>query len=109
MYWQGLVEHGVPLPTRQLELRDERGRLIARLDLGYADVRLFVELDGYASHSDRRSFGHDRRRQNAAVALDWVPLRFTDSDVRHFMRRTAHITRTEVERRRSRLVTDRVA
>jgi len=109
VYWQGLVEHGVPLPTRQYVLRDPNGRFVARFDEAYADIKLFVELDGYASRRDRASFGHDRRRQNAAVALDWVPLRFTDSDVRQHMRRTAHITRAEVERRRARLVTDRVA
>ena len=109
VYWQGLVRYGVPLPVRQYELRDARGGVIARFDDAYVDIKLFIELDGWSSRKTREAFGHDRRRQNAAVAHDWTPLRFTDSDVRTYMRRTAHITRTEVERRRARLVADRVA
>ena len=103
VYWQCLVDHDVPLPERQHEVRIG-GRLVAVLDLAWPAERLFAELDGWASHGSRAAFGRDRRRQNAVVVDGWVPLRFTDSDVRDFGRRTAHITNAAIERRRSDLV-----
>ena len=85
------------LPVRQLWI----GRY--RVDNAYPDIKLFIELDGYGGHSSREAFIRDRHRQNDVVALDWVPLRFTDSDVRYYGRRTAMITAAEVRRRRARL------
>ena len=93
-----LRAHGVPLPERQVPVGP------FRLDQAWSDITLFVELDGYASHSDRASFGRDRRRQNWLVGQGWSPLRFTDSDVRRYARRTAWITEREVTRRRGGLV-----
>ena len=98
VYWQCLREHGVPMPQRQVPVGP------FRLDLAWADVKLYAELDGYATHSDRAAFGRDRQRQNWLVGQDWTPLRFTDSDVRSHGRRTAWITDREVRRRRAGLV-----
>ncbi|MEN3274108.1 MAG: hypothetical protein V7636_2869 [Actinomycetota bacterium] len=97
VYWQVLREHGVELPMRQHPV----GQYL--LDNAYVDAKVFVELDGYATHGDRQSFGSDRRRQNVLVALGWMPLRFTDSDVRRYGRRTAHLTERVVRDRRRHL------
>jgi very-short-patch-repair endonuclease len=96
VYWQALREHGVELPQRQVWV----GRY--RLDFAYADIKLFVELDGYWCRNNPVSFRDDRHRQNDLVRQDWAPLRFTDSDVRRFARRTAMQTAAEVRRRRAR-------
>jgi very-short-patch-repair endonuclease len=64
---------------------------------------LFVELDGYAGHSSREAFIRDRHRQNDLVGQGWVPLRFSDSDVRYYGRRTARQTDAQVRRRRASL------
>lgn len=98
VYWQGLVRYGVPLPQRQYPI----GRFF--LDHAWADIKLFAELDGYAAHSGREAFIKDRHRQNFVVGQGWSPLRFSDSDVRYYMRRTAMQTRAEVSRRRALLV-----
>jgi very-short-patch-repair endonuclease len=95
VYWQLLRDHGVELPVRQHPV----GPYL--LDDAYPDIKLFVELDGYAHHSSHESFVRDRHRQNAVVALGWSPLRFSDSDVRRFGRRTAMQTRAEIARRRA--------
>jgi very-short-patch-repair endonuclease len=95
VYWQGLREHGVELPVRQHVVGSYR------LDLAYPPERLFVELDGWGTHGSWEAFGADRRRQNEVVLLGWAPLRFTDSDVRRFMRRTARITAETLRRRRA--------
>lgn len=97
-YWQCLREHGVELPVRQHPV----GPYF--LDNAYPDAKVFVEIDGWGAHGSREAFGRDRRRQNEIVLNDWVPLRFTDSDVRHFGRRTARITESTLRRRRALLV-----
>jgi very-short-patch-repair endonuclease len=98
VYWQVLREHGVELPIRQHPV----GQYL--LDNAYVDAKVFVELDGYATHGDRQSFGSDRRRQNVLVSLGWMPLRFTDSDVRRYGRRTAQLTEHVLRQRRRDLV-----
>jgi very-short-patch-repair endonuclease len=38
-------------------------------------------VDGYEHHASPESFQRDRTRQNRLVALGWIVLRFTWSDV----------------------------
>lgn len=95
VYWQALRRYGVELSVRQHPV----GPYF--LDKAYVDIKLFVELDGYASHSSREAFIKDRHRQNYVVAQGWSPLRFSDSDVRYYARRTAMQTDTEIRRRRA--------
>lgn len=46
-------------------------------DIAFLRERLIIEIDGRQFHSDRRSFEHDRIRQNDFVLDDWTVLRFT--------------------------------
>jgi very-short-patch-repair endonuclease len=62
-------------PTRQFALVLD-GRTV-RLDLAWPEERVFVEADGFGSHSNRAQFRRDRERQNALVLLGWLPLRYT--------------------------------
>lgn len=93
VYWQTLVRYGVQLPERQVEV----GRY--RLDLAWRPLKVFAELDGFASHRTWQAFVNDRHRQNSVVIDGWAPLRFTDSDVRRFPQRTARETARLLERR----------
>jgi very-short-patch-repair endonuclease len=68
---------GLPDPMMQYEIRDQDGAFVARVDFAYPHVRLAIEIDGYAHHSGRQQFEHDRRRQNRIVQLGWTPLRFS--------------------------------
>jgi len=51
------------------------------LDLAFPGVRLAVELDGWAFHSDVARFGNDRRKGNALVTAGWTLLLFTWHDL----------------------------
>jgi very-short-patch-repair endonuclease len=51
------------------------------VDFAYPDRRLAVETDGYASHSARSDWQHDRWRDNTLVTMQWQVLRFTWDDV----------------------------
>ncbi|MEP6563082.1 MAG: DUF559 domain-containing protein [Nakamurella sp.] len=46
-------------------------------DAVFDDLRLLVEVDGFAFHSSHDRFQDDRKRQNDFVGLDWAVLRFT--------------------------------
>ena len=58
-------------------LRDDFGNVVAELDFADVDLRIAIEVDGRAFHSDRRSFEWDRRRQNRLMIEGWLVLRFT--------------------------------
>jgi very-short-patch-repair endonuclease len=53
------------------------GVLIAVVDVALPKMRIAVEIDGWAYHSDVDRFQRDRQRQNALVSLGWTVLRFT--------------------------------
>jgi very-short-patch-repair endonuclease/predicted transcriptional regulator of viral defense system len=72
-----LVDHGLPKPVRQHEVRSAKGWFIARVDLAYPEAKIAIELDGRAFHTDSEAFEHDRRRQNELVLRGWTVLRFT--------------------------------
>lgn len=58
-------------------LLDAAGRVVAEIDFAHVSLRIAIEVDGRAFHSDRRSFERDRWRQNALVVGGWLVLRFT--------------------------------
>jgi len=78
---------GLGVPVRQLEVRDGSGELVARVDLAWPDLGLFVELDGQ-HHLDQPI--HDARRETAVVAATgWLCGRFTWDDVTRLPSTTA--------------------
>ncbi|WP_433025226.1 endonuclease domain-containing protein [Actinomycetospora sp. CA-053990] len=60
-----LADHRVVLP----------GYGTAVLDLAFPDVRVVVEIDGWAYHRDLPAFRRDQARQNALVLAGWTVLR----------------------------------
>jgi hypothetical protein len=60
-----------------LPVRDGSGRVVAEIDFAHVGLRIAIEVDGRAHHSDRRSFERDRDRQNELVLRGWLVLRFT--------------------------------
>ncbi len=85
---QLLRAHGVDEGVAQHEVRDGSGRLVARLDRCWPDVRLYAELNGRAFHGFLQA-GRDRWRQNTLTELGWRPLQFDYDDVTRHPRRTA--------------------
>jgi hypothetical protein len=78
---------GLPVPTRQFEVVDRYGSFVARVDLCWPDLGLFVELDGQ-QHRDQPLY--DARRETAVVAATgWLPGRFTWHEVTRIPRQTA--------------------
>lgn len=51
------------------------------VDVAFLQLKLAIEVDGWAFHSDVERFRRDRYRQNTLVALGWTVIRFTWSDL----------------------------
>lgn len=51
------------------------------LDFAFVELRVAVEVDGWAWHVDVERFRHDRRKQNALELAGWTVLRFTWHDL----------------------------
>jgi hypothetical protein len=71
---------GLPRPTLQYRVLDDRGRQIGFGDMAWPDRKVLVEFDGNV-HRERRVFVADLRRQNRLVLEGWVVLRFSSADV----------------------------
>ena len=78
-----LSANGLPAPTPQYQIRDDDGRLVARVDLAYPDVKIAIEYDSYAHHVSRDALVRDSARRNAVVALGWLPITATANDLRN--------------------------
>jgi very-short-patch-repair endonuclease len=96
-----LVDAGAPRPVAQYDVRDARGRFLARVDLAYPEQRIALEYEG-DHHRERVHFRQDVSRLNALRAAGWIVLRFTADDVlRHPKRVVREVARVMRERRQS--------
>jgi hypothetical protein len=77
-----LLRPALPGLVPQVRVRDERGRIVARLDLGDEQVRLGVEVDGKRGHAGSHMVAKDRRRDRLTEALGWYVERITWHELR---------------------------
>lgn len=97
----GLRRRGLTGWVAQYVVTDDLGH-VRRLDVAFPALRLGIEVDGWAWHSDRERFQRDRRAHNRLDVLGWRVLHFTWEDV---MFRLDEVI-DEVERRRQALTVD---
>ena len=70
---------GLPPPTRQFRVVNAHGEVIARVDLCWPELGLFIELDGQHHPGQPK---HDAARQTAiSAATGWLVGRFTWDEV----------------------------
>jgi very-short-patch-repair endonuclease len=100
-----LQRSGLPPVQTQIEVRDEFGGFVARLDMGWPELKLAVEYDGDQHRTDRKQYVRDMRRLEELTRLGWVVIRVIkeDSDV-HVIRkireaRSAQSTRVTLGRK----------
>lgn len=80
MVGQLVADAGLVPPKFEYEVRDDRGRFIARVDLAWPKHRLAVELDSVRFHLNSTSFVTDRRRTNQLMSCGWRVLAYTWRD-----------------------------
>lgn len=87
-----LKQQGLPPGVRQLEVR-ERGRFVARVDVGYPFEKVAVELDGYRWHGGAGRWRADLARRNLLTKLGWRVIHLTWADVQSNPEETAALLR----------------
>ena len=93
---------GLPPPVRQYEVHDRHGRFVARVDLAWPELGLFLELDGQ-HHLGQPVY--DANRETAVVAATgWLCGRFTWEEIVHHPSATARRLAAVVEQARRRPV-----
>ena len=75
-----LINAGLPRPQTQIAVYDRRGRLVARLDMGWEDVHVAVEYDGGHHRTDERQFAWDITRMEMLHNAGWIVIRVTAKD-----------------------------
>ena len=77
---------GLPDPIRQFAVYDRHGEFVARVDLAWPEIGLFLELDG-RDHDKQRDY--DTTRETRVVAATgWLCGRFRWRHVRHLPKST---------------------
>jgi very-short-patch-repair endonuclease len=91
---------GLPPPVRQHKVFDRYGRFVARVDLAWPELGLFIELDGQR-HKDQPVY--DASRETAVVATTgWLCGRFTWTEVAGFPNSTVRRLAAIVDQARRR-------
>ena len=72
-----LKRHGLPLPKFQHNVHSAAGKWLARVDFAYPELRIAIEVDGWAAHASARRLDADLSRQNKLILEGWLVLRFS--------------------------------
>ncbi|WP_141939427.1 hypothetical protein [Microbacterium sp. SLBN-154] len=72
----------LPQPELDVEIRDDRGRLVGITELVLRAFRVVVEVEGDHHRTDRRQWHRDIEKYAAYAALGWEVVRVTSHHVR---------------------------
>lgn len=76
-----IVRAGLPEPQLQVEVLDERGAFVGRVDMAYPEQRIAIEYEGDHHRTDPVQWASDIRRYRELERLGWIVLRWTKSDL----------------------------
>ncbi len=76
-----LLEHGLPEPVLQFEVRSASGAFLGRADLAYPRARLLLEYEGDVHRVDREVWLNDIGRRERLEDAGWRVLRVTATDL----------------------------
>jgi very-short-patch-repair endonuclease len=74
-----------------------------KIDVAFPKLKVAIEVDGLAFHSDSDDFHTDRVRQNDIVLLGWQVLRFTWLDLVEYPERVIAVIRSAISERKQSL------
>jgi very-short-patch-repair endonuclease len=77
-----LHEAGLPTPVVQYEVRDQRGRFVARVDAAYPRLRIAIEADSERFHGAPGARVHDLQRTRRLRRAGWEVVPVTWRDLR---------------------------
>lgn len=74
------IDAGLPRPTTQIPICDDRGRLIRMADLGWEDFMVIAEYDGDQHRTDRAQYVKDQRVMALLAEMHWHAIRVIKED-----------------------------
>lgn len=78
-----LIDAGLPAPQTQIRVHDAYGDFVARIDMGYEDLRVGVEYDGPQHWTDPEQRDRDIDRHTALLDLGWMIVRVSSELLRY--------------------------
>lgn len=78
-----LIDAGLPKPRTQIKLFDEYGDFVARIDMGYEDLRVGIEYDGPQHWTDPSQRARDIDRNVGLADLGWTIIRVSSELLRY--------------------------
>ena len=78
-----LIDAGLPRPQTQIRVYDEYGDFVARIDMGYEDLKVGIEYDGPQHWTDPRQRDRDIDRHTALSDLGWTIVRVSSGLLRY--------------------------
>jgi hypothetical protein len=78
-----LIGAGLPRPQTQIRVFDEYGDFVARLDMGYEDLRVGIEYDGPQHWTNPQQRDRDIDRYTALLDLGWTIIRVSSELLRY--------------------------
>lgn len=76
-----IVLAGLPEPEVNIEIRDEFGQVVRRIDMGYRAAKLGLEYDGRQHAESTQQYGSDVRRREDMSARDWHEWTAVSNDI----------------------------
>ncbi|MGV0799677.1 hypothetical protein A5633_18750 [Mycolicibacterium elephantis] len=70
-----------------------------QIDVAFPALKIAIEVDGWAFHSDEEAFQRDRTRQNHLILNSWHVLRFTWLDLVEYPQRVVAAIRSAISAR----------
>ncbi|WP_027500841.1 DUF559 domain-containing protein [Rhodococcus sp. UNC363MFTsu5.1] len=77
-----LIDGGLPRPATQILVRDARGRVVARSDMGWERWKVLVEYDGDQHWTDESQRAWDLERLELLTNLGWRVVRVGSAQLR---------------------------
>jgi hypothetical protein len=78
-----LIDAGLPRPQTQIVVLNEYGDFVARIDMGYEDLRVGIEYDGPQHWTDPEQRDRDIDRCSALLDLGWTIIRVSSELLRY--------------------------
>ena len=72
---------GLRMPTPQVEIFDDAGEFVARVDFLYEDMKLVIEVDGRKKYEKAQDLWDEKMREDRLRALGYVVVRLTWADL----------------------------
>lgn len=77
-----LVRAGAPVPQTQIPVRNDAGRVVRRIDMGWPDYCVGVEYDGEHHWTDRSAHAEDIARLDFLSERGWIIVRVSARHLR---------------------------